>query len=285
MAPVWHLGGLTPGELGKRVCSDIVKDKIFGQAAQLSYYFLLALFPLLLFLTSLIGIFMGSESGLRSSLFNYLSQVLPASASQLVSDTMFEVTSSSGGGKISFGIVAALWAASNGMGAISQALNVAYHVKESRSWWKQRLIAIELTIALAVLIISALVLVLYGSRIADVIAGSYGFGKVFLVGWKILQWPIVLVFLLLAFALIYYWAPNLHQEWRWITPGSVVAIALWMLVSFGFRLYLHFFNSYSKTYGSLGAVIILMLWFYLTGAAILIGGEVNSDIEGAAAGK
>lgn len=285
MASVWHLGGLTLGELGKRVCSDIAKDKIFGQAAQLSYYFLLALFPLLLFLTSLVGIVMGSESGLRSSLFNYLSQMLPASASQLVSDTMFEVTRSSGGGKISFGIVAALWAASNGMGAISQALNVAYHVKESRPWWKQRLIAVELTIALAVLIISALVLVLYGSRIADAIAASYGFGKMFLVGWKIIEWPIVLCFLLSAFALTYYWAPNLRHQWRWITPGSVIAIALWLLVSFGFRLYLHFFNSYSKTYGSMGAVIILMLWFYFTGAAILIGGEVNSNIEAAAAGE
>jgi len=94
----------------------------------------------------------------------------------------------------------------------------------------------------------------------------------------------VLFFLFLAFALIYYWAPDLRdQDWRWITPGSVVTVILWLLVSFGFRLYLHYFNSYSKTYGSLGAVIILMLWFYFTGAAILIGGEVNSDIEAAAA--
>jgi membrane protein len=286
MASAWRLGGLTVGELGKRVWSDIVEDKIFGQAAQLSYYFLLALFPLLLFLTSVIGIVMGSQTGLRQGLFNYLGQVLPASASQLVSDTMFEVTSASGGGKISFGILAALWAASNGMGAISQSLNVAYHVEESRPWWKQRLIAVELTIALAVLIISALVLVLYGGKIADAIAGSYGFGRVFLVGWKILEGPIVLAFLLLAFALTYYLAPDLpDQEWSWITPGSVIAGALWLLVSFGFRLYLHFFNSYSKTYGSMGAVIVLMLWFYLTGAAILIGGEVNSDIDAAAARK
>src|SRR5207245_6627488 len=127
-------------------------------------------------------------------------------------------TNSSGGGKISFGIVAALWAASNGMGAISQALNVAYHVKESRPWWKQRLIAIELTIALAVLIISALVLVLYGSRIADAIAGSYGFGKVFLVGWNILECPIVLFFLLFAFAFTYYLAPYLsHLYCLWFS--------------------------------------------------------------------
>jgi membrane protein len=199
---------------------------------------------------------------------------------------MFEVSSASGGGKISFGIIAALWAASNGMGAISDSLNVAYHVEESRPWWKQRLTAVALTIVLAFLIISALVLVLYGGRIADGLAASYGFGAVFTVGWKILQWPIVLVFLLLGFELIYYWAPDLgDQDWKWVTPGSVAALTLWLLVSLGFRLYLHFFDSYSKTYGSMGAVIVLMLWFYLTGASILIGGEINSDLEDAAARK
>ena len=286
MASLWKLGGLDWKDLAKRVWADIGKDEIFGRAAQLSYYFLLALFPLLLFLMSVIGLIMGSGTGLRHSLFNYLGKVLPSSASEMVSNTVFEVTSASGGGKISFGILAALWAASAGMGAISESLNVAYHVKETRAWWKRRLIAVGLTLALAVLIITALVIVLYGSRIADGLASSYGLGSGFTLAWKILQWPIVLFFLLLGFALIYYWAPDLRdQNWRWVTPGSVVAVVFWLLVSFGFRLYLHYFDSYSKTYGSLGAVIILMLWFYFTGAAILIGGEVNSDIEAAAARK
>ncbi|MDX6575956.1 MAG: rane protein [Blastocatellia bacterium] len=286
MAAFWNSGKRNWQRLGRRVWRYIGKDKIFGRAAQLAYYFLLALFPLLLFLTSLIGVIIGSGTGLRHSLFNYLGKVLPGSASQLVSTTMFEVSSASGGGKISFGIIAALWAASNGMGAISESLNVAYHVEESRPWWKQRLTAVGLTIVLAFLIISALVLVLYGGKIADGLAASYGFGAVFTVGWKILQWPIVLVFLLLGFELIYYWAPDLgDQDWKWVTPGSVAALALWLLVSLGFRLYLHFFDSYSKTYGSMGAVIVLMLWFYLTGASILIGGEINSDLEDAAARK
>jgi membrane protein len=270
--------------LAKRVWADIIKDDIFGRAAQLSYYFLLALFPLLLFLTSMIGLIMGSGTGLRHSLFNYLGKVLPPSASQLVSTTMFEVSAASSGGKIWFGILAALWAASAGMGAISESLNVAYHVKETRPWWKQRLTAIVLTLILAVLIIAALVIVLYGGRIADILASHYGFSGAFTLAWKIAQWPIVLAFLFIAFAMIYYWAPDLEdQDWRWITPGSVAAVILWLLVSFAFRLYLHYFDSYSKTYGSLGAVIVLMLWFYFTGAAILIGGEVNSDIEAAAA--
>lgn len=284
MASLWKLGGQTWQSFAKRVWADIQKDDIFGRAAQLSYYFLLALFPLLLFLTSVIGLLLGSGTGLRHSLFNYLGKVLPGSASQLVSATMFEVSSASGGGKISFGILAALWAASNGMGAISDSLNAAYHVKETRPWWKLRLIDIGLTLVLAVLIISALMLVLYGGKIADFLAATLGFTEVFAITWKVLQWPIVLIFLLLAFALIYYWAPDLKdQDWKWVTPGSLIAVVLWLLVSFGFRLYLHFFDSYSKTYGSLGAVIVLMLWFYFTGAAILIGGEVNSDIEDVAA--
>jgi membrane protein len=221
---------------------------------------------------------------LRHNLFNYLSQVLPGSAYQLVDSTIYEVSEASGGGKVIFGILAALWAASNGMGAITQALNVAYNVKESRPWWKQRLTAVCLTIGLSVLVISALVLILYGGKLGDHIAGHYGFGEVFVITWKVVQWPMLLGFMLLSFALIYYLAPDVRdQKWIWITPGSVVGLSLWLLVSFGFKLYLHFFDSYSKTYGTLGAVIVLMLWLYLTGAAILIGGEVNSEIENAAA--
>ena len=284
MASLWKLGGLSWTALAKRVWAEIQKDEVFGRAAQLAYYFLLALFPLLLFLTSVIGVIMGSQTGLRESLFNYLGKVLPASASQLVSTTVFEVSNASGGGKIAFGILAALWAASNGMGAITEALNIAYDVKESRAWWRQRLTAIGLTIALSVLIITALALVLYGGHIGEYIAGKFGLGDAFTVVWKIVQWPIVLAFVLFAFALIYYFAPDVHdQKWVWVTPGAVLGVALWLLVSFSFRVYLHFFDSYSATYGALGAVIVLMLWLYLTGAAILIGGEVNSEIEHAAA--
>lgn len=284
MASKGKLGGLTLKDFGKRVWSEIQEDEIFGRAAQLAYYFLLALFPLLLFLTSMLGLIMGSGTGVRHSFFNYLSKVLPGDAFKLVDATMYEVSAASGGGKLAFGILAALWAASNGMGAISQALNVAYDVKESRPWWKQRLTVVGLTVALSILIISALLLVLYGGRIAEHVAASYGFGEAFTITWKVLQWPIVLAFMLFAFALIYFLAPDLHeQKWTWVTPGSVVGVGLWLLVSFGFRTYLSFFNSYSKTYGSLGAVIILMLWLYLTGAAILIGGEVNSELESLAA--
>ena len=247
---------------------------------------MLALFPLLLFLTSLIGLFLGQGTELRQGLFNYLSKVLPGAAYTLVDSTMTEISAASSGSKVMLGLLAALWAASNGMGAITEALNIAYGVKESRPWWKQRLVAMLLTVSLSALIITALVLVLYGGRLAEQVAESFGLGSVFVEVWRILQWPLVLAFMLLAFALIYYMAPDVRDpKWVWITPGSVIGVLIWLLVSLGFRVYLHFFDSYSKTYGSLGAVIILMLWLYLTGTAILIGGEVNSVIEDAGTEK
>ena len=281
---LWKLGGLRWSALAKRVWSETNEDDVFGRAAQLAYYFLLALFPLLIFLTASLGLMLGSGAGLRASMFNYLSQVMPGSAFQLVDTTMSEITGASGAGKLSFGLLATLWAASNGMGAITGALNVAYDVKETRPWWKQRLVAIGLTIALSVLVITALLLVLLGGKVADGLTVHYGLGHMFPIAWRLLQWPIVFAFMVLSFALIYYFAPSLKdQDWKWLTPGSLIGVVLWLLVSFGFKAYLHFFDSYSTTYGSLGAVIVLMLWLYLTGAAILIGGEINSEIENAAA--
>ena len=284
MTSLWKLGGLGWRELGKRVWAEIQNDNVFGRAAELSYYFLLALFPFLIFLTSVIGLVLGSGTGTRHTLFQYLARIMPPSAFQLIENTMIEVSSASGGGKLSFGILAALWAASNGLGAITESLNTAYDLKETRAWWKQRLTAIGLTMALSVLIIGALVLVVAGGKIAEWLAATYGFGPVFPLTWKIIQWPAVLACMTFAFALIYYFAPDFREQaWQWLTPGSAIGVALWLLVSLAFRVYLHFFDSYSATYGSLGAVIILMLWLYLTGAAVLIGGEVNSEIENAAA--
>jgi len=284
MKSLWALRNISWLELAKRVWKETNDDKMFGRAAELSYYFLLALFPLLIFLTSVIGIVIGPGTGTRHQLFSYLARIMPPSAFQLIDATMVEVSNGSGGGKISFGLLAALWAASNGMTAITESLNVAYDVQETRPWWKTRLVAITLTIALSVLIIASLLLVVAGGHIGESVAGHFGFGSAFATGWKIVQWPVVLAVMILAFALIYYFAPDLRrQAWQWLTPGAAIGVALWLLVSLGFRVYLQYFDSYNKTYGSLGAVIILMLWLYFTGAAVLIGGEINSEIENAAA--
>jgi membrane protein len=284
IASIWKLGGLTRRELARRVWSDAYEGDLLTRAAALSYYFLLALFPLLIFLTAMLGYFAEAGTELRKNLLNYLASIAPRTASQLVRATIEEITEGADSGKLSFGLLAALWFASFGMGAVGDTLNSAYGVRESRPWWRVRLISLGLTAALAALIISALALMLYGGEIGEGLAARYDFGGAFMAVWNVIQWPIVLGFVLFAFALIYYYAPDLRdQHWYWITPGSLIGVAVWLLVSFAFRFYLSYFDRYSVTYGSLGAVIVLLLWFYLTGAAILIGGKVNAVIEHAAA--
>jgi membrane protein len=281
---VWKLGGLTWRRLGARVWSEVYEGDLFTRAAALSYYFLLALFPLLLFLTAALGYFADSGTELRKSLLDYLASVAPRAASALVRQTVAEITENADGSKLSFGLLAALWFASYGMGAVGDTLNAAYGVRESRAWWRVRLISLGLTVALAVLIVSALALMFYGGEIGESLAMRLDLGDAFKAVWSVLQWPIVLAFVLFSFALIYYFAPDLkHQKWYWITPGSLSGVVLWLLVSFAFRVYLRYFDRYSVTYGSLGAVIVLLLWFYLTGAAILVGGKVNAEIEHTAA--
>ena len=270
----------------KRLWARLDEHEIFDRAAQLSYYFLLALFPLLLFMMTLLGYFAGESVEVRDKLLSYLARVMPSSAIDLVYTTLNEITQARSGSKLSLGLLAALWAASNGMGAISDTLNGAYGVKETRSWLKVRLTAIILTVALSILIITALIIVLYGGGIGERLAAYLGLGEAFTVVWKILQWPLALFFLLITFTMMYHFGPNVRpkrcQWWAW---GTLVAITLWLLFSFAFRLYLHYFNSYGVTYGSLGALIILMLWFYFTGVAILVGGEINSMFEERAKAK
>jgi membrane protein len=272
--------GDTWRDLARCLGARINDHDLLARAAQLSYYFLLALFPLLIFLMTLLGYFTAAGSQLRDSLLSYLSKVMPSSAVMLVYATLDEVTAKRGGGKLSFSLLAALWVASSGMGAISDTLNVAYNVRESRPWWKVRLISVSLTMALAILLLAALTIVLYGGRIGDSIANGVGFGRAFTVAWHLLQWPIMLTFVYLTFELIYHFAPDRrHRGWQKLAPGALIALVLWLVISFSLRVYLHFFNSYSLTYGSLGALIVLMLWFYLTGMAVLIGGEINSELE------
>jgi membrane protein len=281
---VWKLGGLTWRRLGASVWAELYEGDLLTRAAALSYYFLLALFPLLIFLTAALGYFAETGTELRKSMLDYLSSIAPRTASALVRSTVTEITENADGGKLSFGLIAAFWFASYGMGAVGETLNAAYGVRDSRAWWRVRLVSLGLTAALAVLIVSALALMFYGGEIGEGLAARLNLGDAFTSAWAVLQWPIVLAFVLFAFALTYYFAPDLkHQKWYWITPGSLTGVALWLLVSFAFRVYLRYFDRYTVTYGSLGAVIVLLLWFYLTGAAILVGGKVNAEIEHAAA--
>jgi membrane protein len=273
MSPRWTA-------VARRVWKEIDEDDVFGQAAKLSYYFLLAVFPMLIFLTALLGLWAKTGSQMFDNLLEYARGMLPYAAFQLVSTTLREVRVGAGGGKLSLGILATLWAASSGMGATMEGLNRAYKTSGGRPWWKSRMMALALTLAFSAFIIAALTLVLYGGRLGEFLAGYFGFQNAFLTTWKLAQWPLALAFVLLALSLLYHYAPDRRpRAWRRAIPGSIVGAALWLSVSLLFRIYLQFFNNYTATYGSLGAVVILLLWFYLTGAAILIGGEVNSAIE------
>lgn len=284
IASIWKLGGLTPKQLGRRVWQQVGEDYLMSRAGDLAYNFLLAAFPMLLFLVSSFGLFASQSKHLQDRLFFYLSQVLPPAAFTLVDHTLTEIIRRSSGGKLTFGLVFAIWAGAGGMASLMSALNIAYGVRDSRPWLKARLRAIVLTVAISVLIVAALMVVLYGGAIAEFVGARLGLADITVLAWKIAQWIVALGFVTLSFALIYYYGPDLkEQHWYWITPGSLVGVVLWLGVSFAFRLYLHFFNNYSRSYGSLGAVIILLFWFYVTGFAFLIGGEINSEIEHAAA--
>jgi membrane protein len=282
----WELGGLTIGQLGKRLWTsmDTEHDDTFDRAAELAFWFSLAVFPGLLFLMTIFGLIAGSNPGLQNTLFNYLAQVLPPSAWQLVQRTISQTATHAGGWKLIVGILGALWSASSGVSSLMTVLNFAYHVKERRSYLKARLVvAVLLTISLSALMIAAIAIVLFGGM-ASAWAAAHGLGPFAYWSWKILQYPIALFFVVLSFAMLYYWAPDVDQQkWYWITPGSVIGVGLWIIASVGFRIYLHFSNTYSATYGSLGTVIILMLWFYITSLAFLIGAEINAVIEQAAA--
>jgi membrane protein len=280
----WRLGGLSWRTLGRRVWEEIYAGGLLTHAAALAFYFLFALFPMLLFLMTLLGFFAETGTELRSNLLGFLSRVAPPSAFALVYATVDEIAAGADGWRLWLGLVSALWFASLGIAALSDSLNAMYGVRESRPFWRVRLSAVGLTATLVVLILSALLLMLYGGEIGAGIAGYFNQGTLFTTVWTIAQVPLALAFVLFAFALIYYFAPDLYeQKWYWITPGAFIGVVLWLIVSTLLRVYLRHFDSYSLTYGSLGAVIVLMLWFYLTGVAILLGGKINAEIENAAA--
>jgi|HubBroStandDraft_6_1064221.scaffolds.fasta_scaffold00960_1 membrane protein len=253
------------------------KDDVLGRSAQLSFYFFLALFPLLICILGVLGMFSRAGRDMQHGLFDILINVLPWSAWNLVQQTSAEISQSNPSSKLSLGIIISLWSASAGMSAVMDTLNAQSAVPETRSFIKRTAIAAGLTVAAALVLLAAVAIVLLGDFAAEYFLQGVG-----TVIWKILQWPIATTLVLFDFALIYYFAPDAKDcKWHWITPGAVSGLVLWMAVSLGLKSYLHFFNTYTATYGSLGGVTILLLWFYLTGAALLIGAEINTVIEDA----
>jgi membrane protein len=256
---------------------DFVADNGLGLAAQLAYYFFFALFPAIL-----VGIALASFFPLEHFLDRIvatLGGVLPGDVIAIVQDQMRKISQGQDGGVLTFGLLFALWSSSAAMVGLIDALNRAYDIDEARPWWKVRLLAIALTIALAAFILLAFALVLVGPTAAEHIARATALGPVFEWTWKILQWPLILALVSLGTALVLYCAPDAEQRWVWITPGAVVTTVLWLLASLGFKLYVSNFGSYTETYGTIGAVMVLLLWFYISGLVMLFGAELNAEIE------
>ena len=278
---MWHFGDLSWSQLMQSLWTQFRKDRVLDQAAMLSFYLLLATFPLLLSLISLLGMLLQSDQSIQRAIQDYLSRIAPASASSLVESVLDQISKGSNGSTLSLGIFFSLWVASSGMTALINALNVAYEVKEARPWWKKRLVAMALTLGTVFFMGGALVLLGYGRRIGKSLANQWHLGTtLFSTAWTLLEWVLLLGFLLTAFNLLYLFAPNVkRRQWHWLMPGTVLGVTLWLAFSYAFKTYLSFFNRYNTTYGSIAAVIILLLWFYFSGIALLLGAELNSILE------
>jgi membrane protein len=265
------------GEILRRTFNEMMADNCLNLAAQLAYYFFLALFPALLFLVAIVS-FVPVE-GLQDTITQTLARVAPSEVISIINDQIIKIAHEQNGGLLTLGMLGTIWSTSSGVNAIIDTLNQAYDIQESRPWWKVKLIALGLTVALAVFIVVSFALVIAGPALAEHIAARFHLGAAFEWTWKILQWPVIFAMVSAAIAMIFYYAPDAEQEWIWITPGSVLATALWLLVSLGFKVYVSRFTSYNATYGAIGGVIVLMLWFYVSALAVLAGAELNAEIE------
>src|SRR5882672_349968 len=269
---------LTWREVFKRTFHEAFwKNNCVGLAAELAYYFFFALFPALLFLIALASYF--PLDTLIDDMFRLLGGFVPPEVLSIITDQIKKISAGRPGGLLTIGVLTALWSSSAAMTAIIDTLNRAYGVEEGRPWWKVRLTAILLTVGVALFILVSFALVLAGPTVAERLANTWGLGPAFEWTWKILQWPIVFALASSGIALIYYFAPDVEQDWIWLTPGSVFATFLWLLATLGFKVYVANMGNFTETYGAIGGVMVLMLWFYISGLVILIGAEMNAVIE------
>jgi len=284
---LWSLHDTPLRVIARRTWKALFADNIFGIAAELGFYFFFSLFPTLFSASFILGLAAHSAARIYDKLLHYLALVVPTAALGTVIETFHETTTVATSGKLTFGLIAAVWSASVGVSAIQDTLNIVYKIQDTRSYFKARIYAIGLTVLLAILVTLILatllgadffgVLALHGihHHVLAIAAASVA---------RLVGWIIAIALLTLCFAVIYYWAPDVKARcWHWLTPGGTFGILGWVLASLALRLYLHFSDSYSLAYGSLGAVVILLTWFYITGLMLLVGAEINSEIEAAAA--
>jgi len=287
LGSLWNFEGTPVMVVLKRTARSFMDDDLLSRAAELGFYFLFALFPMLICASSVLGLAARSASTFYDRLLHSLTVVVPPSAYRLVINTFNQTAQASSGGKAVFGFLVALWSASMGFAAIQDTLNLVYKVRETRPYWKARGLAVLVTILLAIIATLNLAVIFAGGLAAD-----YAHAHIWhrplrisiVIGIHLITGIIAFALLMLIFSTIYYYAPDLKKKaWHWLTPGAALGIITWMIASVGFRVYLRFFNTYSLTYGSLGAVVILLMWFYITGLTLLTGAELNSEIQASVA--
>ncbi|MGH3086736.1 MAG: YihY/virulence factor BrkB family protein [Rubrobacteraceae bacterium] len=262
----------------KATVREFQRDDAMGLAAQLAYYLILALFPFILVLVSLMGTFSNPE--LADEVLSYFRRVMPQEVYTLIDQYTGDIISGSRPAPylLSFGILFTIWSASGAFSAFINALNRAYDVQETRPFWKVKGLAILMTLGLSVLILTGVLLLVLGPPIGAAIAGYFGLSNVFELAWNIARWPVAFIFMVMAVALLYYFAPDADQPFRWITPGGFVGVILWVIASAAFSLYVNNFGSYDETYGSIGVVIILLLYLYIASLTILFGATLNATL-------
>ncbi len=280
--PKLNVGGVGIGTLGKRSISEFIADEMTTYAAALAYHVLFALFPFLLFLVALMGFL--DIPDFFDWLLDQARAALPQQAVGQVEEVVNEIRDEQGG-LLSFGIILALWTASSGVRSLMNALNKAYDVEEDRPIWKRYPLSILYTVGLAIMLIVATGLMLIGPQLVGWLARQIGMGDVFVTLWAWFRLPTAVILLMLALAVIYYVAPNVDQPFRFITPGSVLAVIVWVLASLGFSYYVSNLADYSATYGSLGAVIVLLFYFFISSSVLLLGAELNAEVYRASKGK
>jgi membrane protein len=265
----------------RRTATEFREDNLADWAAALTYYGLLALFPALIALVSLIGL-VGDPESTTSNLTEIVTSIGPDSAAQTFSGPIESIASNRRAAGFAFvaGLAVALWSASGYVGAFIRASNVIYETPEGRPFWKLRPLQLAVTLAMVVLLaLLALALVLTGP-VVDAVAGPIGLGDTAVTAWNVAKWPVMVAAFLLMIAVLYYASPNVRPRgFRWVTPGSVVAIAVWALASVAFAFYVANFGSYDKTYGTLGGLVALLVWFWITNLAILFGHQLNAERE------
>lgn len=270
------LNGLPIGKVLIRTVKEFIDDEMSTYASALAYQMLFSLFPFILFLIALIGFLHLPDFFTWLRLQSEL--VLPPQALEQVNPVIDQLQQSKGG-LLSVGIVIALWTASAGVRLMMSAMNAAYDVVEGRPIWKRFPLSIFYTIGIAGMLLAAAALMVLGPQFMSWLAGQVGLEEFVVTLWTILRWPVIVLLLMVAVAVMYYVMPDVEQKFRFITPGSVLAVVVWIVASLGFAFYVKTFADYNAMYGSIGAIIVLLLYFYISAAVLLLGAEMNAVIE------